>query len=163
MSSHVQVILLEDVPSLGRHGDIVRVAEGYARNALFPDGKAALATEQVRSQQQTKKDREKETDAAQLAQLQALAQKLDGTELTIAARVKDAEDIFGKVTARTIAQELKKQAKIAVKPAHIELPDSITTLGSRDVVLHLSPAVEAKLRVTIVPDAKSSRKEPEEE
>lgn len=154
MSNKIKVILLEDIPALGRGGDIVAVAEGYARNLLFPEGRAALATEQVRQVQHQKKSQQKAQVEAELMQLQAVAQKLDGTELTLAARVKEGEEIYGKITARMIAEELNRQASLSVRPSDVVLGRPLTALGSRDMTVHLSSAVDMKIRVTIVSDGK---------
>lgn len=161
MSNKIKVILLEDIPALGRTGEIVPVAEGYARNLLFPEGRAALATEQVRNVQQLKKSQQKAQAEADLMQMQALAQKLDGTELLLSARVKEGEEIFGKITGRMIAEELNRQASLNVRPSDVKVGKPLTALGSRDVMVALSPAVDMKIRVTVVSDGTAPKKREE--
>ena len=152
MSKKVSVLLLEDVASLGSAGDIVKVSEGYARNALFPDGKAALATEAVRHEQQSRQVRQEAEKTADLEKLQAVADRLEGTELTLTARLKEGEDIFGSITAAQIAKELSQQANLSLKPKDIALAKPLTRLGSLPVTVHLSPEVEAKIQVTVAVD-----------
>lgn len=153
MNRKLTVILLEDVASLGRAGDIVTVSEGYARNALFPEGQAALADEGTRLRvAETKQSQKAELDE-QLRQLQVLAEKLEGTELIMSARQKDeGPEIFGSVKANQIAEEFNKAVHMNLKAKDIKLSSPITKIGSQDIVVMLSPDVETKIRVTIVPD-----------
>lgn len=155
MAKKVRVILLEDVETVGRAGDIVAVAEGYARNFLFNEGKAALADHKTLTRNEVKKQHEAAARAVATAQLQERAEGLEGTELVIVARVKDGDDIFGTVTTKTIAGELKKQAQLVVKPAAVSLAEPIKKLGSTEVTISLSPDVDTHVRVTVVPDPKS--------
>lgn len=152
MSKKVSVLLLEDVASLGNAGDIVKVSEGYARNALFPEGKAALATETVKHAQQTRQARDDAEKKEELEQTQAVADKLEGTELALTARVKEGEEIFGSITAAHIAKELSQQANLSLKPKDVALAKPLTRLGSQPVTVHLSPEVDAKIQVTITAD-----------
>lgn len=152
MADKISVLLLEDVASLGKAGEIVTVAEGYARNQLFPAGQAALATDQVRREAKAKEAKHLAAHQADLAALQARAQLLDGTELTLTARVKEGEEIFGKITAAQIAKELNHSANLQLKPKDITLEEPITTIGTHGVLVHLSPDVEATIQVQITPD-----------
>jgi large subunit ribosomal protein L9 len=158
MAKKISVILLENIPDLGVAGDIVSVAEGYARNALFPNGRAALATPEARVQAQQKAAKERRTEEVRLAALQRQAEQLDGTELTLAAEVKEeGEEIFGKISEAAIAKELEKQAKIHLKPAQIKLEEPIVRLGQYKVTLSLASEVEAVL--TVVVNRKADAKE----
>lgn len=154
MSLKLTVILLEDVASLGRAGDIVTVSSGYARNSLFPEGKAALADEPVRARAQKRQAQQKASTAADLQKLQALAEKLEGTELALSARRKEeaGDEIFGSFTARQIVEELNRAASLSLKAKDIKLPKPLTRLGSQDITIQLSPDVETKIRVTITPN-----------
>ncbi len=149
MSKKVSVILLEDVAGLGQAGDIVVVSEGYARNFLFLEGKAALATSEVKAQQAAQTKAAEAEKATATAAAQELAQTLDGTELTLKARVKDGNEIFGRITKKQIADELNKQAKLKLTSKQVDLKKSITTLGSQDVTVNLTNDVTATIRVTI--------------
>lgn len=152
MSGKISVFLLEDVPTLGKAGDIIAVSEGYARNFLFPQGKAAVANETTQKQQAAKAAQAKATHDQAIIKLQEQAEQLDGTELTLTARVKEGEEIFGSITAAAIAKELSKQSGIALKAKAIELASPITTLGAHKMTVHLSPDVETTIVVTVVPE-----------
>lgn len=155
MPRKIPVILLEDIGSLGRAGDIITVSEGYARNFLFSQAKAALADESaVRKIENKRRAAKAEADKA-LAEAQAHAEALDGTELTLTARRKEDEgnEIFGSLNARNVAEALKAQAKLEVRPKDIVLEKPITELGSYDVTVKLSPDVEATIKVTVNAEA----------
>lgn len=153
MADKIQVLLLEDVPELGRSGDIVTVSEGYARNFLFLNGKAALATDSVQTQSKERAARAEAAAIEQLKQLQELAQTIDGTELALPAQVKDGDEIFGKITASMIAKELNQQANLSLKARDIDLPAPLIKLGSVPVTVNLSPDVSATITVTVTSDA----------
>lgn len=154
MSRSLTVLLLEDVASLGKAGDIVTVSEGYARNFLFPDGKAALAGEKARKQAEARRAALQAESNRVLAQAQALAEKLEGTELTLKARRKEDEgdEIYGTVTARHVADELNRAARLSLKPKDVKLKKPMTRLGGQDIVVSLSPEVEITIHVTVAPD-----------
>jgi len=162
MSKKIKIILLEDVSGLGKAGDIVSVAEGYARNKLFLQGTAALADAGAQSRRDQKEQRQLAAGQEELAKLQAKAQSLDGSELTIAAKVKDGNEIYGSITGKQIAVELKQQADLTIKGSDVLLADPIKSIGSQDVIVRLSPEVEFTLKVTVVADAESQKKKDEE-
>lgn len=149
MSKKVSVILLEDIAGLGQAGDIIAVSEGHARNFLFPEAKAALATTEIQAQKQAEKDKQQKEKAAATIAAQELAQNLEGTELTLRAKVKDGNEIFGKITKKQITEELNKQAKLQLTNKQIELTTPIKTTGSQDVTINLTDDVTATIKVTV--------------
>ncbi len=155
MSKKVSVILLEDVAGLGQAGDIIAVSEGYARNFLFLEGKAALATAEAKAKQVAQTKATEAEKAATTQAAQGLAQTLDGTELTLKARVKDGTEIFGRITKKQIADELNKQAKLKLTPKQVDLTKPITTIGSQDVTINLTSDVTATIRITVEADPTS--------
>lgn len=168
MSRKVTVLLLEDIQSLGKAGDIVTVSEGHARNLLFPQGKAALADAKARSRAQAEQAHAVAATAKELEELQALAERLEGTELTLTAKPKKvagpekseadlgaSNEIFGSITAQQIVAELNREASLSLKPKDVKLGKPITHLGSEDVAVRLSPEIETHIRVTILPHEKT--------
>jgi large subunit ribosomal protein L9 len=162
-SQKVSVILLEDVPGLGEAGEIVSISEGYARNALFPNARAALATESVKQESEQRLRKEKEKEAQLLSAARAKAAQLDSTELTLSARIKDGDEIFGRITAANIAKELKDKAGLNIKAKDVLLPQPLTRLGGYDVTLQLTPDVEASIKVTLLPEPGSEPKKEDDE
>lgn len=146
----MQVILKEDVKKLGKKGDLVNVAEGYARNFLFPRNLAvegsggnlkSLKQEQAAAQ---KRQEREEGDAKKLAA------KLQGASLKLAVKVGEGGRLFGSVTAKDIAVAIKQQLKLNVDKKKIELGDPLKTLGSHRVGVKLYPGVEAEVTVELV-------------
>lgn len=154
MAKKIPVILLEDISEVGRAGDVVFVAEGFARNNLFPEGKAALADSTAGKDAKRAQNRKVAEREQELEKAQAMAEALDGTELMLKAKVKEdtGNEIFGSITAKHIADELSKQMKQAFSAKQIKLEKPIKALGTVPVTLLLLPDVESKIQVTIVPD-----------
>jgi large subunit ribosomal protein L9 len=154
MSARLSILLLEDIANLGRAGEIVSVSEGYARNFLFPQGKAALADSTAKKAAKKREDSVRAREEEKLAALRAQAESLEGTELTVPAKVNEGDEIFGSITARHIAAALGEQASLKIAAKDINLPEPLTRLGTTNVTVRLSSDVEAVIRVTVVPDAK---------
>lgn len=149
MSKKIKILLLEDVAGLGSTGDIVSVWEGYARNRLFPQGQAALADAGSQQQVVGRAQQQKGKREQELAQLRGVADKLDGTELSLVARIKDGDEIFGSISAKQIVDELNKQASLQLKSKDLRLKSPLKKLGSHDVMVRLSPQVEFNIIVTV--------------
>lgn len=145
----MQVILLENVPSLGKTGDLVKVSNGYGRNYLIPQKKALLATEkslkaiehQKRQVQQrmekTKKDAEK------------MAQRIEKFSCTFVKTVGESGKLFGSVTSMDIENYLKENG-IEVDRKKISLEEPIKNLGVFTVPIKLHPEVTTHLKVWVV-------------
>jgi len=145
----MQVILLENVPSLGKAGDLVNVSNGYGRNYLIPQKKALLATEkslkaiehQKRQVQQrtekTKKDAEK------------MAQRIEKLSCTFVKTVGESGKLFGSVTSMDIENYLKENG-IEVDRKKISLEEPIKNLGVFTVPIKLHPEVTTHLKVWVV-------------
>ena len=163
MSKRIRVLLLERIDSLGVAGDIVTVSDGYARNFLFSQGKAALASEEVQRQHEQVTAKKTAAERAELTARQNLASSLDGTELTIEARVKDGTQIYGRITAQQIAKEIGKQIKQPLKASDIELKKPLTELGTTAVTVNLGDEAAATVHITVVPEPGSEPKDDDEE
>jgi len=146
----MKVILLKDVKSLGKKGDLVEVAEGYARNYLLPGKLADEATQggikQIEQEKNALKNKQKkEMDAAN-----SLAQKLAKISLSLGAKAGDQGKLFGSITNKDISEALLKQHNIKVDRRKIELADPIKALGEYEVSVRLAAEVEAKLSIKVV-------------
>jgi len=146
----LKVILLEDVKKLGKKGDLIDVADGYARNYLFPRNLAREATEggikqlnQEKAAIENKKRKERE-------QAKALAAKLSETTITLKVKSGEKGKLFGSVTSKDIAEALKEQQNVEVDRRKIELAEPIKSLGSYKIGIKLAPDIEARLTVKIV-------------
>ncbi len=151
MAKQLSVLLLEDVNELGRVGEIVNVSEGHARNFLFPEGKAALASAKVRSRAEQQAEVQLRKDKVHLQLLQNQAEKLEGSELLFEARVRDGLDIYGSIGKADIVDRLNRDAKLNLKPKDISLPAALKKIGSVDITVKLSLQIECSIRVTVTP------------
>jgi len=144
-----EVLLMGDVTDLGSEGDVVTVADGYARNYLFPSKLAAPVTEATKRRlEKMRRDREAAV-AAQRAEAQELAAKLADMSCTIPVKVGGDEKLYGSVTAGDIADQLKPQG-VEIDRHQIELAQPIKELGVFDVKIRLHPDVESSVKVWIV-------------
>jgi large subunit ribosomal protein L9 len=144
----MEVILKREVPRLGDRGDIVRVADGFARNYLFPQQLAIPAT--VASKKNVKEMKAAaEREAARLkGDAEKLASVLQGLTIKIVARAGESDQLFGSVTSRDIAAELEKQG-YAVDRHKIFLDRPIRLVGDHEVAIHLHRDIDLKLQVKV--------------
>ena len=146
----MKVILSDDVEKLGRKGDVVTVADGYARNYLIPKGFAMLASKgalkQAELMQRARAERaekEKEEAAGQVA-------KLAATPVYISARAGEEGRLFGSVTKQDIARAIEDQLEQAIDRHLIRLDEPIRSLGTHQVEIHLHEEVNAMVTVEVI-------------
>jgi large subunit ribosomal protein L9 len=144
-----EVILTHNVVGLGAESDHVKVAAGYARNYLFPQGLAVPLTAANKRRLEVLRQRRSERESKELTVMTELGQAL--AKLTLVIQVKTGEDgkLFGSVTAGTIADELKHQFDAMVDKRKIYLPHAIKNVGDNEVELRLHPQVQVSLKVRI--------------
>jgi large subunit ribosomal protein L9 len=144
-----EVILMEPIDGLGAEGDVVKVADGYARNYLLPHKLAAPVTQATRRQLE-KKRREREIQLAdQRVGAEALAKTLAGTSCTIAVKTGEEGQLFGSVSPVDIVASLKEQG-VDLDKNKVVLESPIRELGVFKLPVKLHPDVEATLKVWVV-------------
>ncbi len=153
----MKVILIEDLPSLGKAGDVVQVAEGYGRNFLIPKKKAleAIPANLRRLEQQRDSFLSKATKEKQKAV--ELAAKIEELPCTLARPAGESEKLFGSVTAMDLQKVLEEQG-ISLDRRKIHLPSPIKAIGTYTIPVKLHPDVTAQLKVNVVAES-PSRKE----
>ena len=145
----VEVLLVDQVEGLGIEGDVVKVADGYARNYLFPKGYATEVTEGRRRQVEKKRlARLSELEAAK-GTAEEVAKKVAELACTIAVKVGENGKMFGSVGAPQLAEKLAAEG-LEIERSKFKLHQPLHELGSFDVVLRLHPEVDATLKVEIV-------------
>ncbi len=144
-----EVILLKEVPGLGAEGDLARVADGYARNYLVPQGLAAEATAAARRRVEKLKRARAEREEAERAEAQVLADTLEKNGCTISVKAGEDGKLYGAVTAAHIAEALEKQGT-AVDRHRIELDEPLRELGVFTVPVRLHAEVAASLKIWVV-------------
>ena len=144
-----QVILTHNVIGLGAESDQVKVAAGYARNFLYPQGLAIPLTGANKRRLEVLRQRRAEREAHELNSMTELAQSLSKLTLVIAVKTGEDGKMFGSVTAGTIADELKHQFEATVDKRKIHLPQPIKKLGDYDVELRLHADVATTLKIRV--------------
>lgn len=145
----VKVLLRSDVDGVGRRGDVVDVAGGFARNYLLPGGKALVATEGVEAQAAAMRRSRDLREAKDRESAEAQAQILSGTVLQIEARAGTAGRLFGSVGPADVVDAAKAQRGVELDRRHVKLDEPIKAVGSYEVVLNLFSDVTAVVRVEV--------------
>lgn len=145
----MKVILQADVKGTGKKGQILEVADGFARNFLFPKKLAVEATTgnlQDISHKKALEDRRKEKEKEEAVQL---GQKVNTLQVEVTTKTGEGGRLFGSVTSKEIAEALKKQHGLDVDKRKLDIKEPIKALGSYEVPLKIHPEVTAKLKVVV--------------
>ena len=146
----MKVVLLQEVKKLGKKGEILEVAEGYARNFLIPQKLAAQATSDTLNQLQQQKNAAADRQKRQLEEAKLLAAQLGKIEVTVAAKAGEGGKLFGAVTTKDIADAAKKQHKIELDRRKMEFADPIKNLGTASVHVKLHPEVTVEIKIKVI-------------
>ena len=145
----MQIILREDVAGLGKRGDIVDVADGHARNFLFPKGKAMKASEGAIAQAAKMRRSRDLRDAESREAATAIASKLVSTVINVAAKTSSEGKLFGSVHASDISDAVLAQTGIEVDRKNLIIDEAIKTTGQHTVMAELHPEVSFPIRVEV--------------
>ena len=147
----MKVILLQDVKSLGKKGEIVNVNDGYARNFILPKKLGAEATPKNLNDLKLQKNNEKKVAQENLEAAKELAAELAAGKVELAIKVGEGGRTFGSVSSKEIAAAVKEQMKLDVDKK--VLKENIKTLGTHIVNVKLHPEVTAELKVVVKEEA----------
>ena len=146
----MKIVLRDDVENLGRKGDVVDVADGYARNYLVPRGLAMKATKGVVAQAEAMRRNRSAKEARDVEAAQTQAAQLEGARIEIAARAGEGGKLFGSVTASDVADAIQAQRGIEVDRRRVGLDEPVKELSELDVTVKLHTDVEATVTVVVV-------------
>lgn len=150
MAKRVQLVLNQDVSKLGRSGDLVEVAPGYARNYLIPQKLAVNATPGILKQVERKREQERQRQLELKQQAQELKAAVEAIgSFTIAKQVGEGESIFGTVTEREVATLVQEAVGQEIDRRGITLPD-ISKIGTYKAEIKLYPEVTAVVEIQVV-------------
>lgn len=145
----MKVILLEDVKSLGKKGEIVNVSDGYARNFVLPKHVGVEATDKNKNELKLQKQHEDKLAAERLAQAKELAVKLDGLTIEVSMKAGENGKVFGSVSSKEIAEQASRQHGLSLDKKKIVLEEPIKSFGMHEVSIKLHPEVTGKLHVKV--------------
>jgi len=145
----MKVILLQDIDKLGKKGDLKEVADGYARNLLFPKKMAVLANKSEILKLKKQKEIDKEKAEEELIRFQEIASQIDGFELEIPAKIGEDNKLFGAITVLKISEELKKN-NFEIEKGQIKLEETIKETGEYEIPIELPHNLEAKIKLIII-------------
>lgn len=145
----MKVILLQDVKSLGKKGDIVKVSDGYARNMILPKKLGVEATPKNLNDLKLQKANEEKVAQENLEAAQAFAKDLEDKEVIVKLKVGEGGKIFGSVSTKEISEAAKEQLNLDIDKRKLQLPSPIKVLGVTQVPVKLHPQVTGTLKVFV--------------
>ena len=149
----MKVILLENVKSLGKKGEIVNVNDGYARHFILPKKLGVEATGKNLNDLKLQKNNEKKVAQENLDAAKELAAELSAGKVELAIKVGEGGRTFGSVSSKEIAVAVKDQMQLDIDKKKIQLKESIKSLGTHIVTVKLHPEVSAELKVVVKEEA----------
>jgi len=146
----MEVILLQDVKSLGKKGEIVKVSDGYARNFILPKKLGVEKNAKTMNDLKQQKAAEEKHRQEVLAEAQALGEQIKKLSVTLKIKSGEGGRTFGSVSTKEIAAAFKEQHNLDIDKKKIQLTDSIKTFGTVEVPVKLHPEVTTELTVKVV-------------
>jgi large subunit ribosomal protein L9 len=147
----MKIILQRSVDKLGHPGDVVEVADGYARNYLLPRGLAVRATKGAMKHVESLRRAHQARVEKARAEAEALAARLTATPIRVQVRVGEEGKLFGSVTASDVAEAILAQAGVQVDRHDVHLEEPIRSIGAHEVRVHLFPGVDPVVTVQVEP------------
>ncbi|MDO4317734.1 MAG: 50S ribosomal protein L9 [Lachnospiraceae bacterium] len=145
----MKVILLQDVKSLGKKGEIVNASDGYARNFLLPKKLGLEATPKNLNDLKLQKAAQAKLEKEQLEEAQALGSKIEGSTVTLSIKTGENGRVFGSVSAKEIAEAIKQQLGLEIDKKKLVLQTAIRNEGTFTANVKLHPQVTAELTVKV--------------
>lgn len=145
----MKVVLLKDVKSQGKKGDVLNVSDGYARNFLLPRGLAVEATSNALNDLKGRKEAEVFRKDTEIANAKEIYEKINGATVSLSAKAGENGKLFGSITAADVSQGLKMQHHIVVDKKKFLLPDGIKHTGVTSVEVKIYPGISATIKVDV--------------
>ena len=147
----MKLILTQDVPELGLRGDVVDVADGYARNYLVPRSLGMAATRGALKDAEKIRATRAEAERKLLESAEEMAQALSGTTVVVAARAADEGRLFGSIGVRDVAEAIAKYTGVTVSHDQLRMAGPIKEIGLHQVTVRAHPEVEIQLTLDVIP------------
>ena len=147
----MKVILKADVKGHGKKGDLVNASDGYAKNFLIPKGLAVMADATSINELESKKSAEKYHKNQEEMRARELADNLEGKKITFKVKAGENGKLFGSITAKDIAEEIKMQLHLEVDKKKVSIGDGIKVLGTTEAIIKVYPNISANVKVEVLP------------
>ncbi|HSJ84287.1 MAG TPA: 50S ribosomal protein L9 [Acidimicrobiia bacterium] len=147
----MKLILISDVQELGKRGDVVDVAEGYARNYLLPRKKAVKANEGALAQAEAVREARIEAERKAKDEAERLATQLVGSRVVIAAQAGDEGQLYGSIAVADVVEGVRRFTGIELDRAVVEIPKPIKAIGLHEIQIKLHADVEFPLTLDVIP------------
>ncbi|PIR78439.1 MAG: 50S ribosomal protein L9 [Candidatus Magasanikbacteria bacterium CG10_big_fil_rev_8_21_14_0_10_36_16] len=145
----MKVIFLKDVKGTAKKGEIKEVSDGYARNFLMKQGLVTMATDAELKKLENQAKKKAKQMESELESQQKVAGRLDGEEIEILSKVSNSGTLYAAINSSKLAQAIKKQLSITVKPEQIKLKEPIKDIGEHSVHISFNHGLEADIRVIV--------------
>ena len=145
----MQVILLEDVKSLGKKGDIVKVSDGYARNMILPKKLGVEATQKNLNELKNQQKRDSIVAKQQLDEAKAYGEKIEKETVQLTMKAGEGGRVFGSVSSKEIVTAAKQQFGFNLDKKKLQMPEPIKAFGTYEIPVKLHPQVTATLKVSV--------------
>ncbi|HIV16746.1 MAG TPA: 50S ribosomal protein L9 [Candidatus Alectryocaccobium stercorigallinarum] len=145
----MKIILLEDVKSQGKKGDIINVSDGYARNMLIPKGLGVEATPKNLNDLKLKKAHEEKVAAEELAAAKELGEKIKDSSIKMSLKAGEGGKVFGSIAAKEISEAIKSQLGLDIDKKKLQMSGPIKTIGQTEVNIRLHQQVIVPLKVSV--------------
>ena len=147
----MRLILISDVQELGKRGDVVDVADGYARNYLLPRKKAVKANEGALAQAEAIREARIEADRRAKDDAERIATQLVGSRVVIAAQAGDEGQLYGSVGLADVVEGVRRFTGIELDRSTVDIPKPIKAIGLHEIQIKLHPEVEFPLTLDVIP------------
>jgi len=145
----MKVILRKEIENIGKTGDVVNVADGYARNYLIPEGLVFLATPQNLKKLEEEKKREEASKKKEKKEAEELKAKIESLSCTIARKTEQENKLFGSITPADISEELLAKG-VEIDKKKIEIAQPVREFGIYTIPVRIHPEVEAHIKIWVV-------------
>ena len=145
----MKVILLQDVKSQGKKGDLIEVSDGYARNFLFPKNLAKEANKQAMNEFNSKQESLTYHKNVEIDKANNIAERMKDFTIELKAKAGENGKLFGSITSKDVAAELKKKYNIDIDKRKLDIGDGIKTIGTTTVKAHLYTGITGTFKVVV--------------
>lgn len=146
----MKVILLQDVKSLGKKGEVVNVSDGYARNMILPKKLGVEANSKNMNDLKLQNQHAEKVAQENLEAAQALAAEIGDKQVQVKIKAGEGGKIFGSVSSKEVAAAAKEQLELDLDKKKMQMPEGLKSLGVHEVPIKLHPKVTAMLKVKVV-------------